>query len=133
MHANISARYRIPEFPGARVDYSMYLNPANDPDPRVLNSVKLIQLRTPDMTINHTPFVPLRGRPIGVTIETKRQDSAIGKAVLQIGIWQASQWKRLSELAGDTIRELPFLPGIVIEGHKWNLVATTHSEDRTVR
>ncbi|KAJ4176116.1 hypothetical protein NW767_015557 [Fusarium falciforme] len=91
MHANISARYRIPEFPGARVNYSMYLNPANDPDPRVLNSVKLIQLRTPDMTINHTPFVPLRGRPIGVTIETKRQDSAIGKAVLQIGIWQASQ------------------------------------------
>ncbi|KAH6866134.1 hypothetical protein B0T10DRAFT_502817 [Thelonectria olida] len=132
MNANIAARWRIPGAPGARVDYAMFINPDKDGDPGLHDAVEHLQQDTPDATVNHTPFIPLSSRPIGISLETKRQDGAGDKAVLQIGIWQASQWKLLSKRAGEAIEELSFIPGIVVEGHQWKLVATTHKGGNTI-
>ncbi|KAM5527969.1 hypothetical protein FOXYSP1_19843 [Fusarium oxysporum f. sp. phaseoli] len=47
--------------------------------------------------------------------------------------WQAAQWKHLEKLAGDNLDKLPFIPGILIQGHKWIFVASTFSNGKTVR
>jgi hypothetical protein len=132
MGANITARYRIPQAPGARVDYAMFINPKLEDDPRIESAIESLQRGMPEASVNHTTFTPLNKRPISVSIETKRLDGSGDKAVLQIGIWQAAQWKLLFEHAGDAVNKLPFIPGLVVEGHEWKLVATTHKEGRTV-
>ncbi|KAF5230015.1 hypothetical protein FANTH_14010 [Fusarium anthophilum] len=132
MGANITARYRIPQAPGARVDYAMFINPKLEDDPRIESAIKSLQRGMPEASVNHTTFTPLNKRPISVSIETKRLDGSGDKAVLQIGIWQAAQWKLLFEHAGDAVNKLSFIPGLVVEGHEWKLVATTYKEGRTV-
>ncbi|KAK2666803.1 hypothetical protein RAB80_017920 [Fusarium oxysporum f. sp. vasinfectum] len=131
MGANITGRYRIPQAPGARVDYAMFINPKLDDDPRIESAIESLQREMPEASVNHTTFIPLNKRPISVSIETKRLDGSGDKAVLQIGIWQAAQWKLLFEHAGDAIDKLSFIPGLVVEGHEWKLVATTHKEGKT--
>lgn len=110
----------------------MFINPERDNDPRLHHAIEKLQQRTPGSTVNHTPFVPFCGRPVSISIETKRQVGGGDRAWLQIGVWQASQWKLLRELAGEALQELPFIPGIVVEGHEWKLVATTHKQGKTV-
>ncbi|KAJ4130613.1 hypothetical protein NW754_009666 [Fusarium falciforme] len=133
MTANITSRYKIPSAPGARVDYAMFANPLKDGDSRLDDAIENLQRRMPEASINHTPFTPFSKRPISVSIETKRQNGEGDKAVLQIGIWQAAQWNLLSELTESRIEDLSFIPGIVVEGHEWKLVATTHRAGKTVR
>ncbi|KAI5456253.1 hypothetical protein BGZ63DRAFT_367449 [Mariannaea sp. PMI_226] len=132
MGANITARYRIPLAPGARVDYAMFINPKLEDDPRIESAIESLRRGMPEASVNHTTFTPLNKRPISVSIETKRLDGSGDKAVLQIGIWQAAQWKLLCEHAGDAVDKLSFIPGLVVEGHEWKLVATTHKEGKTV-
>ncbi|KAI8648967.1 hypothetical protein NCS55_01469600 [Fusarium keratoplasticum] len=132
MNANITARYRVPGAPGARVDYAIFVNQEKDGDPRLYHVIEDFQRRIPGSTVNHTPFVPFCKRPISISIESKRQDGAGDKAMLQIGIWQAAQWRLLTELAEAAVEELPFIPGILLEGHEWKLVATTHNGGKTV-
>lgn len=51
-----------------------------------------------DYSINHCTQRQLASRPIAVSIETKREDTRLVEAELQIGTWHAAQWKHLSEL-----------------------------------
>jgi len=90
----------------------------------------------PDQSLNHTAALPVRHRPIALGIETKKTGEGAEAARLQVGVWLAAQWRFLEVLAGlgrggdpvilnsssACLGELPlFLPGIVIQGHDWNL------------
>lgn len=85
-----------------------------------------------DNSINHTSCPPLRSHPLSVSIETKRSGESEQKAQLQMGVWQAAQWKLLSELAGDELGKLTFIPGIFIHGHEGKFVAIFYRDRNTI-
>lgn len=110
--------------------------------------------RLPDATINHTEFLPLVNNPICISIETKTSEAGTEHSHMkvQVGIWQAAQWKLLSQLVRQNIlsnvdeharsaeleekvvqslAKLPFLPAVVITGHNWSFVATTRNSPQT--
>lgn len=104
-------------------------------DREIANSDQLvrdIRNMTPENSVNHTSYSPLLCRPITVSIETKGDGGSHKKANLQIGIWQSAQWRFLTDVAGSRARDFAFIPGIVVEGHEWKLVATTNDGGKTV-
>ncbi|RMJ01445.1 hypothetical protein BHE90_017164 [Fusarium euwallaceae] len=131
--ASILSGYRISSFHGKKVDYVFHLDPSKDSDqPAIENAALELRRTLTDNSINHTSYPPLRSHPLSVSIETKRSGESEQKAQLQMGVWQAAQWKLLSELAGDDLHKLPFIPGIFIHGHEWKFVATSHQNGKTV-
>ena len=89
---------------------------------------------TPECSVNHADFEPLCYHPIFLSIETKRFDGGgQAKADLQLGAWLAAQANILQSLVKSTqgMRELPFLPGIVVQGHEWKLVIATFEVEGT--
>ncbi|KAL6410049.1 hypothetical protein AUP68_06458 [Ilyonectria robusta] len=134
MAASIIPAYRIDSVPGTRVDYAMCVNPDYDAQPGVRNAIQDLRRNSREASVNHTGFAPLRNRLASVSIETKRYGGHERKAEFQLGIWQSAQWKLLSEKAGpDVPGLLPFIPGIVVQGYEWKLVATTYKGGKTVR
>lgn len=113
---------------------------------------------TPTLSVNHTDFRPLQGRPIVLSIETKRLGENLDNAKLQMGVWHAATWKFLSSiikmiaeeqsqtrasedpvdhlqnenLADLALQELGFLPGIIIQGHDWRFVCSTLEKKKTI-
>ncbi|KAH6972630.1 hypothetical protein EDB80DRAFT_596143 [Ilyonectria destructans] len=132
MAASIIPAYRINSVPGTRVDYAMCVNPDYDAQPGVRNAIQDLRRNSREASVNHTGFAPLRNRLASVSIETKRYGGHERKAEFQLGIWQSAQWKLLSEKAGPDVPELlSFIPGIVVQGHEWKLVATTYKGGKT--
>lgn len=129
--ASIDSNWHKFEIPPTKVDYVLSFNPALDDNPSVKSAVESL-CRTRDGPANHTSFAPLRSNPLSVSIETKRYGGDVRRADVQIATWQAAQWTFLKSLAGEAISELPFLPGIVVQGHEWRLVATTRKNDETI-
>ncbi|TLS20617.1 uncharacterized protein PpBr36_11082 [Pyricularia pennisetigena] len=58
-------------------------------------AIETLRRRTPGTSINHTDFGPLNKWPIAVSVETKRPGESGEKAELQVGVWQAAQWRLL--------------------------------------
>ncbi|KAI8710914.1 hypothetical protein NCS52_01520100 [Fusarium sp. LHS14.1] len=92
---------------------------------------KQLQDSAVENSINHTAFDPLRSFPICLSVETKKYGGDLKKADLQLCSWQAAQWTMLASQAGDAISRLPFLPGIIVQGHEWKFVATTRRNEET--
>ncbi|KAJ4395253.1 hypothetical protein N0V85_006618 [Neurospora sp. IMI 360204] len=134
------------------VDFCLYIDPATvegtERKDYITKTIDAVRSTIPDdhVCINHTDHLPLRRNPITVSIvivgtETKRYN--VVNAHLQIGVWQVAQWNFLRWMAqGDTDGDMPdetrdlgleFLPGIVIMGHDWRLIATTNDSKRTLR
>ncbi|KAF4448081.1 hypothetical protein F53441_8473 [Fusarium austroafricanum] len=107
--------------------------------------------RTPTLTVNHTDFAPLQLSPIVLSIETKRPGKELDAAQLQMGVWHAAQWAFLRSVIGLTpqpltaeeevlrkqkadtaLKELGFIPGIIVQGHRWLFVFSTLEGDKTV-
>ncbi|KAK1961307.1 hypothetical protein LY78DRAFT_588983 [Colletotrichum sublineola] len=132
--ATVIPRYRVGRVPGRKVDYVLSIDPANDASdgPAAVAAVTQLRLELDEQSITHTSFLPLSDRPISVSIETKRGGDQEKKAQLQMGVWQAAQWKMLSQLVdAQALDQLAFLPGVVIQGHQWRLVATTCRDHKT--
>lgn len=101
------------------------------------------QLKPTQFSVNHTLHNPLRWGPIGVSIETKHTGQNWDEAMLQVGIWAAAQFTKLEQLAteanelsgkDEAIRELPFLPLIITQGHDWIFLAAVRDPGKqTVR
>ncbi|RKK58870.1 hypothetical protein BFJ69_g17360 [Fusarium oxysporum] len=70
-------------------------------------------------------------RPTSLNRETKKYGGDVKKGDVQMASWQAAQWTCLASQAGDSIEKLPFLPGIIVQGHHWSFVATTRRGDET--
>ncbi|RFU73757.1 methyltransferase type 11 [Trichoderma arundinaceum] len=116
------------------VDFCMYLVP--EMEEVATNATKNLREILPYNVINHTEFLPFRNRPIAVSIETKKRGGTQpATAELQLGTWQAAQWKFLEHLvclSSGSFDGLPFLPAVVVQGHDWSFVATTRENKKTV-
>lgn len=131
----------------------MYLDPLYDATESSIDLQSIIRDardQLPEGVINHTNYFPLRERPIALSIETKTTGEGWDDAALQIGIWQAAHWNLLDNFRYDEVYEEPseepseeesqgpsppnfptFLPGIIIQGHDWNLVLATREDRKT--
>ncbi|KAH6961719.1 hypothetical protein BKA56DRAFT_500093 [Ilyonectria sp. MPI-CAGE-AT-0026] len=128
--ASIIPWYRIDNMPGKKIDFTLFIDPKFDPDATELVEA-LFESR--GGSINHTDFQPLEKRPVTVSIETKRHDESQKNANIQMGVWQAAQWRALEQLAGSAAMEtLEFLPGLLVFGHQWNFVATSYKDGKTI-
>ncbi|KLU91311.1 hypothetical protein MAPG_09832 [Magnaporthiopsis poae ATCC 64411] len=71
-------------------------------------------------TINQSMYMPLRRRPAGVVVETKRAtDQRDGR--VQLGIWVAAWYRRMRELRGGHRPVFPTLPLVLTSGDSWSL------------
>ncbi|KAH6874080.1 hypothetical protein B0T10DRAFT_533104 [Thelonectria olida] len=125
-----------------------------EPDTDMTRAVTEFSKLTPTLSINHTDFEPIQHRPLLLSIETKRPGVDGDKAQLQIGVWHAAQWAFLRWAVGHRLRRriaqglgapttdddlrkvehavlarLGFLPGVIVQGHRWHLVLSTYGED----
>ncbi|KAL6366252.1 hypothetical protein LRP88_00097 [Fusarium phalaenopsidis] len=133
MNASVIARFHKFPLPSTKVDYVLHINPALDLDTGADAAVQQLQDSVVENSINHTAFDPLRSFPICLSVETKKYGGDLKKADLQLCSWQAAQWTMLAGQAGSAISRLPFLPGIIVQGHEWKFVATTRTNEETVR
>ncbi|KAM6508174.1 hypothetical protein FALCPG4_018061 [Fusarium falciforme] len=103
-------------------------------------------------SVNHTDFQRLQIRPIVLSIETKAENQNLDAAELQIGVWHAAQWaflrssllsvKRASagrlptaqeaEQADEALSRLPFIPAVIVQGHRWLFVLSTRQGHKTI-
>ncbi|KAF4977193.1 hypothetical protein FZEAL_6255 [Fusarium zealandicum] len=130
--ASILPGYRIKRASGTRVDYVFHFDPKKDDcQPQTTDAINEWRASLTDNSINHTSYAPLRPLPISVSIETKPGGMSTRKAQLQMGVWHAAQWRHLYKLAGANLKELPFIPGIVVYGHEWIFVASAYDNSKT--
>ncbi|GKU07667.1 hypothetical protein FLAG1_09732 [Fusarium langsethiae] len=127
------------------VDFCLYLNPTDS------YALQALGRRTPTLTVNHTDFAPLQLSPIVLSIETKRPGKELDAAQLQMGVWHAAQWAFLRSVIGltpqpltaeeeilrkqkanEVLGQLGFIPGIIVQGHRWLFVFSTLEGDKTV-
>lgn len=133
------------------IDFVIYLDPPSLGD-EAMAAVEMTRKVLPAASINHTDFAPLRRRPIALSIEGKMTGHQFLDAEVQVGVWQAAQWRMLESLQQQTtdlsplVRQtaegkadnstasaLPsFLPAIIVQGNDWHFVATTRSAEYTV-
>ncbi|KAH8657818.1 hypothetical protein BX600DRAFT_514369 [Xylariales sp. PMI_506] len=152
--ASILPSYRVRSVPPKMVDYAIVVQPEYDSGQSapsdemvpVADVVTNLRTRLPGQSINHTDFIPLRNRPIALSIETKRTNDALDEAKLQISVWLAAQRRALEELSRTSNRaatsegdehsrvDVPvaFLPAIIIQGHDWNFAAASMEGKRMV-
>ncbi|KAL8387060.1 hypothetical protein RB595_010186 [Gaeumannomyces hyphopodioides] len=133
---------------GNMVDFCLSIDPkwpkgrmATTP---ALQAIDSISSRLPGFSINHTDFRALSQKPIAVSIETKCLGGSVKTAEVQLGVWQAAQWKMLDALTKlkperDPPESLPlslprpdFLPAIYIVGHEWKFAATIKRGNETI-
>ncbi|KAF5665551.1 hypothetical protein FDENT_12570 [Fusarium denticulatum] len=101
--------------------------------------------------LNPTDFAPLQLSPIVLSIETKRPGKELDAAQLQMGVWHAAQWSFLRSVIGltpqpltaeeeilrnqkanEVLGQLGFIPGIIVQGHRWLFVFSTLEGHKTV-
>ncbi|KAI1037758.1 hypothetical protein LB503_009475 [Fusarium chuoi] len=110
--ASILTQYKIKSASGKKVNYVCYINPENDPaQPKFTSTINTIRASLEDASINHTDYIP--DCPISFSIETKRGDESGKKAALQMG-------------------HLPFIPGVIVQGHEWKFVASVFVDRKTI-
>jgi hypothetical protein len=122
---NVAKRY-IPLTPrqrhNKRIDFCIYLDVAQDsPLEEAIGSKVASSIHN---SINHIETPWLSRFPMSIGIETKKTGEDWHAALEQMTIWMSAHWKRLGELASD-LDTLPFLPGLIIQGHDWFFVAAT--------
>lgn len=124
LSAGLIAQYKPKDAPSKMVDFCLAIQP-NAEDQRLIDSVRRIR---PGESINHTDWGRLRKHPIAVSIETKRFGDQFDAALLQIATWHSSQWRSL-RWGDKSLPSIEFLPGIIIQGHDWEFIATTMGAD----
>jgi hypothetical protein len=110
--------------PASRVDYIIRLLPSDN-----------IYESLPCFTASRMPshnWTSNQLLPIAFSIETKRYGGDIAKGEQQLGLWTAAQWEFLISISGiEAVKELDFIPGVVVNGETWSLVIMTRTGVRT--
>lgn len=145
--ATIISEYLSTGASGKKVDFVLHIDPTNDSshgDVDAAARVDSCRALLPLLSINHTDHESLLREPLVVSIETKKfaADRPSSEAQVQMGTWQAAQWNLLASLtamvsgredSGDVgLPRLPYLPGIIVQGHDWTFVATTRESKKTI-
>ncbi|KAG4261909.1 hypothetical protein FPRO03_11377 [Fusarium proliferatum] len=115
--ATILPEYKIKAAPGKKVDYVAYINPDNDkthPNARAI--IDKYRANFAEESINHTGY-----RLHTHFLQHRDQAQRPGP-----------QWKHLEKLVGDNVKNLSFIPGIIVEGHQWRFVASTYVGGKTI-
>ncbi|KAH6973861.1 hypothetical protein BKA56DRAFT_491445 [Ilyonectria sp. MPI-CAGE-AT-0026] len=145
--ASIIKDYLPTPAPEKSLDFCLYIDPREDPDPRYAIKTESLRQELPQKSINHTTYGALHSYPIAVSLETTRSGDDFDGAVLQIAMWQAAHWKMLRSLlhrvaparlaasqhdtrseaqyVDDALDELGALHGIIMQGHDWYYAATS--------
>lgn len=108
--------------PSKTVDFCVCIKP-NKSSPEA-QAIETLTDTRPGISINHTGWGNLRKHPIALSIETKREPDR-DRALLQIGTWHSSQWRALQWQSKADLTAIGFLPGIMVQGHSWQFVAST--------
>ncbi|KAG6008714.1 hypothetical protein E4U21_004070 [Claviceps maximensis] len=100
--ASIIREYLPRLAPDRPIDMCMYINPGGEPE----YEIKIDRLRQtlPEFSINHSTYLATLGCPTSCNVEIKRSGNDFDGGVLQIGVWQAAQWKMLRFLLEITAR-----------------------------
>lgn len=130
--AQILPWFKPRDAPSKMVDFCIFIRPKLDsPEERAINSI--CQLR-PGLSINHTDLGNFCKHPIALSIETKRPAEHGDKATLQMGTWHSSQWRSLRYNRNcSSPQSIEFLPGVIVQGHDWQFVATILDESGKAR
>ncbi|KAK1977120.1 hypothetical protein LZ30DRAFT_732602 [Colletotrichum cereale] len=153
-HAKPLPAYRSPStsWPIHMVDFCINLCPRQaGPDyAHAVQAIDRMRTELADNSINHTGHNPLLRDPISVSIETKRPAEGEQKQALQVGVWQAAQWRHLEKLVqmrllengeplqtrqercSEILGQLGYLPAIFVRGHEWSFAATMREGSKTV-
>ncbi len=100
------------------VDFLLHIEPKHDASPsdaaRSQERIDALRRSYINLSINHTDLHAVRAQPIAVSIETKRTRNDWDKATLQMGTWQAAQFRAMPRPVRPAI---DFLPGVIVQGH----------------
>lgn len=108
----------------SRVDYIIRLLPNDDDD----SPACFTPSRMPSRNWTSNQLLP-----IAFSIETKRYGGDVTKGEQQLGIWTAAQWEFLIKMSSaEAVKELAYIPGVIVSGETWSLVITTRTGVRTV-
>ncbi|KAF5483023.1 hypothetical protein CGCS363_v015068 [Colletotrichum siamense] len=111
--------YNAKESPSNMVDFCMIIRPPlRSPEADCIDEVCKMR---PEVTINHTDHDVLCKSPIVVSFETKGSGADHEKAT----------WRGLAKCPND-LPAIPFLPGVLINGHGWSFVASAIKDGRSV-
>lgn len=122
--AQILPAFKPRDAPSKMVDFCIFMRPTADSPEE--ESITAICKSRPGLSINHTDLGNFCKHPIALSIETKRPGEHGDKATLQMGTWHSSQWRSLRYplFRPRATGSIEFLPGIIIQGHDWQFVAT---------
>lgn len=125
--AQIVHAYKPREAPSKMVDFCVFYRPGKgSAEEQAIDDI--CQTR-PAQSINHTDLGDFCKRPIALSIETKRPNVDRDNATLQIGTWQSAQWRSLRHNRSRPLKSIEFLPGIIVQGHDWQFVASILDEN----
>ncbi|KAH6964927.1 hypothetical protein EDB82DRAFT_435187 [Fusarium venenatum] len=102
-----------------------------DEESPIKSAIKELCKSRPLGTINHIDSGRLNKDPIVISIETKKHGEEYGKAVTQMATWHSAQLRSLRYTC-TTLKQIQFLPGIIVQGHVWLFVATVERNGRAV-
>lgn len=132
------------------IDKCIYYDTSEDTG--YAQALRELSKHAPTLTVNHTDFAALQLQIMVVGIEVKKGGGGRPDAKLQMGTWHAAQWAflrwavlaalqrgnrdedlvTLEEQADENLSELPFLIGIVVEGHSWAFTLSTREQSKTI-
>jgi len=128
--AEIIRDYLPPNARPSKISFCYYI----DPEQSYLANYSTVSVRRlmvrselPGCAVNHADCPSLRHRPMAIAVVTRPDGGEQKEAELELATWQAAQWKlleRLTDYDTEKMRRLPFLPGIIVQGHDWSFVAS---------
>ncbi|KAF4946171.1 hypothetical protein FSARC_14256 [Fusarium sarcochroum] len=125
--AQIIHAYKPREAPSKMVDFCIFYRPGKGSAEE--QAIENICQERPAQSINHTDLGDLCKRPIALSIETKRPNIERDSATLQMGTWHSAQWRSLQHNRSRSLQAIEFLPGIIVQGHDWQFVASILDQD----
>lgn len=145
MSASIIMEYRTIQPKGRKVDYCIYIKPDYDSQPGMAATIDAYRKHLPLLSINAIDQLDLFARPVAIPIETKRPGEGLDTAKLQAAMWLSAQYAILHRFLDDgdqvplepgerkpQLQDFGYLPGIIVQGHIWTLLAATYNGDGIV-
>ncbi|KAK1564212.1 uncharacterized protein LY79DRAFT_675199 [Colletotrichum navitas] len=131
--ADILSRFKPKGAPSKSIDFCLVVRPENlAEEAEEREKMELLCRYRFGNSINHSVQGNLCCCPIAVSIETKRPGGQWDDALLQMGTWQAAQWRSYTQHGLPPCPALEFLPGIIVHGHRWRFVATVRQGSKAV-